>query len=174
METLTVSEQLPSIYHHTDYSRKISLNIRGDFNYIKDKILKYSLVNGFYPDFIITSLGNDMYDITDATPDAEPQYFVAKYVPFREKKPNQDYFTFQIQKFYLRILSTKLSKVARMKITHADLFETTQIHLHHILKKDTSSAKSNEVKYTFKVDIVNCERRNVADELLNIFMAIGQ
>ncbi len=85
---LRPNDQAPVISDNTNYTRKRKIAIRGDLDYIKSKIVKYSTMDGFYPNFNIKSLGNDIFDLTDAIPDAEPQYLVAKYLPFRYRKEN--------------------------------------------------------------------------------------
>lgn len=65
-------------------------------------------------------------------------------------------------------------KEARIKISDSDFKEGTKIHLSHILKKDPSASNKNNVKYTFKIDIVNCTKRNAAYEILDLFSEIGR
>lgn len=95
--------QPPNLYCHEMYSQKEYINIVGDYNYIKEKILKYSVLDGFYPGWNIKSLGNDMYDISEAKKASEPQFFVAKYLPFKPHKADQEVFEFELSHFYLTI-----------------------------------------------------------------------
>ncbi|CDW84295.1 arachidonate 15-lipoxygenase [Stylonychia lemnae] len=166
------SEERPDIHYYGPYSNRVKIQIRGEFNYIKSKIEKYWTKSGFYPGFDIKDLGNGIYNITDAEPDSEPQYIIAKKIPFRERKQHEEYSTYEVKHFYLKIISK--TKFARMKVTDADLTDGTQIFLHHILKKDTAQLKGNEVRYEVQVEILNSKRRNVASELITILSGLAE
>ena len=78
----------PDITFTGPFTAKKMIQIEGDFDYVKKKIEKKWNTGDLYPDFKILDLGNNMHNITDKKPDAEPQYVVAKKVNFRERKDN--------------------------------------------------------------------------------------
>ena len=71
------------------------------------------------------------------------------------------------------MITAKETEQAKVKICDGDLVERAKIHLQHILKRDPTATSKNKVKYTFKVEVINCNRSNAAHELLEIFMKIG-
>jgi hypothetical protein len=71
------------------------------------------------------------------------------------------------------LVTTEKTKFARMRFTSADIDPETTIKLTFKLKKDGSATDSNKLRYSFKIDVINCPRRNAALEIINIFMIIG-
>eukprot|EP00347_Sterkiella_histriomuscorum_P016089 403354533 len=163
---------LPNVYSAPRYVRKSHIDIQGDYGYIKSKIEKYAKENNFFPGFKIKFLDNDMYDLSEIKQSSEPQYFVAKWIDFRSDKDGEEHASFELTHFYLLITSAK-TQFAKMKISSADLHQDTKVHIHFQLKRDPSATDKNNVKYSYKVEVINCSRRNAALQLLEIFMAVG-
>lgn len=73
---------------------------------------------------------------------------MAKWVDFRSLKDNQEHASFELTHFYLLLTDSK-TQFANMKISSADLHETTKVNIHLQLKKDPSATDKNNLKYSF-------------------------
>lgn len=73
----------------------------------------------------------------------------------------------------MRLKSVKLNSLVRIKICDADLTDDTTINLHHIVKNDIDHHKGNQVIYELQVEILNCTKRNVAGEILDMFLVMA-
>jgi len=67
----------------------------------------------------------------------------------------------------------KFNSLVRIKICDADITDGTTINLHHILKNDVDHHKGGQVIYELQVEVLNCTKRNVAGEILDMFTVIA-
>lgn len=154
------------------YVKKNHIDIQGEQKYVTEKIKKYVSSGSGFPGFKITDLGHNLIDVSDEKSSSEPQYFVAKYKDFEYPKNNdQCQAEFQIQHFTMLITTAK-TKFAKMRITNGDLSSTATVRLIFKLKNDGSATDSNKLRYSFTVEVEGA-KKNVANELCNIFMRVG-
>lgn len=124
---------LPNTYSAPKYVEKSHIDIQGDINYIKSKIVKYAKEDNFFPGFKITDLGNGMYDLSQIKAVQEPQYFVAKWIDFHSDKNGEEHASFELSHFNM-LITEKATPFARMKIASSDLHPETKLHIHVQLK----------------------------------------
>lgn len=99
--------------------------------------------------------------LSDIKESSEPQYFVAKWIDFREIRGIEEHATFNISHFDMFIANDS-TKFARMKICSADLHREMRVNIHLILRKDPAFDHPNNIRYEYQVEVLKCSRRNAA------------